>query len=543
MNWRKLFAFASGDQEPEPLPGTVVHEAIEDRYLVPSAYPYKPEEIQQWIQAATSGDTTWLYAFGDEMRARDAHLQSEIGKAERKAIGSRIDILPYPAKYRSRVRGKVPTGEAALAAEVADYCQGVILAPEVRFEKAAMALMNGFWKGLGAFQVVIEPTKTDEMIALLPVPSQRFFYEPNSTQLMVMTTGQRSSAVTVESLGASLVVFQPDSHIPDPARRGLYRSLFPFYAIRTYGPSWWSRFVEMFGLPLRKGMYPKDNQSVKAELISALQTAGNKPWMVVPEGAAVEFVNGVNAANGDIHPAILDWTAREISKCVMGATQGTDVQKGAGSKSSAEVHERVGAEVAVFRGREIAVTIRQQLLQPLVSRKFGPDIAQRFTPELAFRTEDRTNLLELSQAVKNFADAGFGEALPLSIPNEMGGIPTPEEGEPTLGRKPEPPQSVEPPPPPQMSRVAFAARPSSAAELAALEEWAVRQAKGAGAEILAPYEHILKQAKAEGATLDQVYARIVQQSGIPPESPHLIDLLAAVQMEAMMRGFTQTRRG
>lgn len=537
MNWKRLFSFARQDKTPSE-DSRPVQEAVEDRWLIPSGYAYKPEDIQQWIIAAQGGDPTSLYAFCDEMRARDTHLQSELGKAERKALGSRIDILPYPAKHRSRVRGKTLTGDAALAAQVAEYCEDTLLAPDVRLEHAARALMNGFWKGLGAFQVIAEPRARDEKITLLPVPSQRFFCEPNSTTLMVMTTGQRSSAVPVESLGTSLVVFQPDADIPDPARRGLYRSIFPFYAIRTFGPSWWSRFVELFGLPLRKGTFPRDNPSVKSDLITALDRAGNKPWVVVPEGAAVEFVNGVNASNGDIHPAILDWTAREISKAVLGATQGTDVQKGAGSKASAEVHERVSAELAISRGREVAIVLRQQLLLPLVSRKFGPEVAQRFTPEVAFRTDDRSNLLELSQAVKNFADAGFGEAIPLSLPNELAGIPVPEEGEPTVSKKPEPLQQQMP----QLSRVSFTAKPSAAAELAGLEEWAVRRAAGSGEEILAPYEHILSQAEADGATLEQVYARIVQQSGIPPESPHLIDLLAAVQMEALMRGLSRERR-
>lgn len=540
MNWRRFFSFANEPDSPAS-DGWPIQEAIEDRWAVPSGYAYQPEDIQHWVQAAQSGDTTSLYAFCDEMRARDLHLQAELGKAEENAIGVRIDILPYPARYRSRLSNRQLDGDAALAAEVAAYCQEILLAPEVQFESAARSLMNGFWKGLGAFQVLVEARGKDErVVALLPVPSQRFFYEPNSTRLMVMTTGQRSSAVPVESLGASLVVFQPDSHIPDPARRGLYRSIFPFYSIRTYGPAWWAKFVELFGLPMRKGTYPKDNPSVKDDLIKALKGAGNAPWVAVPEGAAVSFESGINSASGDIHPAILDWTAREISKGVLGATQGTDVQKGAGSKASAEVHDKVTAKLSASRGRRIALVVRQQLLHPLVSRRFGPDIARKFTPEVAFRTEDRSNLLELSQAVKNFADAGFGEAIPLSLPNELGGIPVPEDGEPTLGRKPD--EGQKGPPPAQLSRVSFAAKPSIAAELAGLEEWAVRRGKGSGEEILAPYEHILSQAERDGATLEQVYSRIVRQSGIPPESPHLIDLLAAVQMEALMRGFSRERR-
>lgn len=418
---------------------------VTDRWLIPAGTTYKPEDIHRWIQSAQGGDTTFLHAFEDDMRSRDAHLQTEMSKAEMNVIGRRTDILPYPSKYRTRVKMNVQAGDGMIARDVASYCEEMILAPEVGFDDAAISLMNGCWKGLGAIQVVTElygkGEGMGERIAILePVPSQRFYYEQDSTELMVMLDGTRGSAVTVASLGASLVVYQPDAGIPDPSRRGLFRALFPFFAIRTFGPGWWARFVEIFGMPLRKGVYPKDNLKVKADLMEALRTAGNAPWIAIPEGADVSFESRSPASGGDIHQPLMEWSSREISKLVIGSTQTTDIQKGTGSRASANVHQVTADDLADHRGRRLARCLRQQFLFPFVVRKFGIDVAIRFTPELVFRRKSEyANLLELSESMKNFKEAGAGEAVPISAVNELGGIPVPEEGEPTLGPPSTPP--------------------------------------------------------------------------------------------------------
>lgn len=546
MDWRKLFRLNRQPsteletQKSEIVLGkraAPIEEAVEDRWLVQSAREYTPEEIRQWIQAAEGGDTRSLYAFGDEMRARDAHLGDALDKAERKAVGGRLELLPYPAKFRTRVRGKALSGDAAMAAEVAQYCSEVVLAPSIDIGHSLKALMNGFWKGLGAFQPVLEPDgKTRyRLVEARPVPSQRFFYAPNSTQLMVRLTGQISSAVPVDGLRSGLVVFRGDSDIPNPARQGLYQCIFPFFAIRKFGPVWWCRFVEKNGNPQRQGTYPVGRIDIKEELIRSFEESGDSPWIAIPEGAVYEIKSIVTTANGDLYEGIQEWTARQISKRALGAAEPTEIGKGTGSKAWAESQGDDVLELAEGRGARVCGALREQFLVPLVAATYGPEVAHKFTPEPVFRSQRRIDILTLSQAAKNIKEAGGGEAFPLSVINELGGIPVPEEGEPTLGPPTGRPGAT------GMVREAFAAKPSAAAELAALEEWAVRQAKGAGAEILAPYEHILSQAEADGATLEQVYARVVQQSGIPPESPHLIDLLAAVQMEAMLRGYTRKR--
>jgi len=556
----KLFNFLTAKaKQGSPAPrDSVVQDDYKDRYLVMTGTKVTLNDVVSYLQQAEQGETRYWFAFCDEMRARDAFLDAELSKAETMVAGARVDVLIVPACYRSR--SKERTGEAARAAEVASYVQDVLLAPAVQLDRAVSALMDGFWKGLGALQVVVEPVASGERIVSLDsVPAQRFRWAYDSTELLVQTGKDWGALTPVEELEDALVVFTPEAHIPSPARRGALRRLVPFFGIRTNGPGWWSRDVELFGIPMMLGEHPPGDEKTAGYLKNLLANLGARGWAVGPTGTKVTPLDTPNRGSGQSpHEAILDWTARQISVEVLGATQTTDVQAGAGSKASASVHQDVVIGKAAARARRVAACLREQLVFPLVERRFGKDVALRHTPELAIQVEQKPAIGEWGQAMKVLVEAGFGASIPRSLVNELGYAPEPEEGEPTLekpvvavappgpvmGEDPEEPEDEEPTETEahRASRQAAGASQPEA-ELVRLETWAAKQATGAGEELLAPYRELIDQAEKDGATLQQLYSRIIQRAGVPPEAPHLLDLLAAVQCEAVMRGWSRERRG
>lgn len=555
------YAMASADNRRD----RVEAQVVEDRRQLPSAIEIKPSDVAWWLRMADEGELEYLQAFYDEMRARDAHLDAETSRAEWMIAGSRIDILPFPPEFRARNRQNL-TGEAARATDISSGVADVLLDPRVKLDRAVVHLMSAFWRGIAALQVVTEPDgKSERIVALEPLPAQRFRYAPNSTTLLVQRSGEREDVMPVSAFPpGQLIVFIPEWYIPSPAKRGAFRRILPFFAVRFFGVNWWSRFVELFGTPLRVGRYPKGDPTTKKNLQDGLKDAGSSGYAVIPKEADVELAAVTHGTGATPHERILDWTSREISKLILGATQTTDVQKGAGSHASAETHMKVVEEKAQARARMIASTLREQLVFPLVARIYGDKLAQRYTPEIAFRPDREVDLLSFSQAVKTLRDAGAGPVMPLSIVNEIGGIPVPEEGEPTFGLPQAPPDvggskapGHMPPPEPaeeddpeedggpaqaSASR-RWRGRPKApASDLDQLEAWALSQSARAGAELIAPIRDIIDQAEREGLSLAQLYARVLHRTTLPPESPKLLDLLAAVQLEAVMRGFTAERR-
>ncbi len=550
--WRA--AKAKPDPTSSAPTASVVADSVRDRTLLPSGTKVSVSDLVSYLQQADQGETRPWFAFCDEMRARDAFLDAEMSKAEAMVAGARVDVLAVPASLRSR--SKTRTGDAARAAEVASYVQEILLAPHVGLDRAVGALMGGFWKGLAALELVVEPVAQGErIVSLRPIPAQRFLWATGEDTLLVQPGEEWGTTVPVADLGASLITFVPEGSTPSPARRGAFRRLVPYFEIRTMGHAWWARDVELYGLPLMLGLHPAGDEKTASFLRRLLGNLGSRGWAVGPVGTKIEPVQGQARGSGESpHEAILDWTSRQISVQVLGATQTTDVAKDTGSKASAGVHQETVYGKASARARLVAACLREQLVFPLVERRFGREVAMAHTPELAFRVEPRPDLGIWAKAMSDLVTAGFSEAIPRSLVNEVGFAPEPEEGEPTLGPpkapaaappQAEPPDVDEPEPEPEpepqeASRRRRAA--SSGRELVSLEAWALAQARGAGEELVAEVRAVIDQAQKEGVTLPQLMARVIQLSPVPPDAPELVDLLAAVQLEATMRGFVGARR-
>lgn len=560
-------AVASAPAEQRAI-GLSFADSVWDRTLVRSGERILAYQLVMWLREAETGDSGKLHAFYDELRARCPDVEVELGKAESRLAAGRLQFLPWPESLRSRATD-APTGEAKTAADVAAYCKDVVLAPEVRIDKAIVTLAQGFWKSLGAVAPRIIPDPVDplreKIVSLKPIPSQRFRWSIDSSALLLQNGDNYDDVINADAAVATgeLILLKTEEHVPSPARRGLLRRILPLAIGLLYAPGWWARFVELYGIPVRVGYHPRGDEKARQDTIDGLRTMGAEAYAALPEGAKLEILDAVaRSGSSEIHQAYQEFAARTIAKLVNGSSQSTDIQQGTGSRASAGVHETVAEERHRDRAREIAALLRAQLVFGLVLRRFGWEIAQKHTPEVVLDVDERPDLLELATALKTFKEAGAGEAIPLSIVNDRTGIPVPEKGEKTLGA-PEPPpgsmpkagpgESAEdeatpakkgaPAKPKPGSEEELAARPrrDPQAELDALEAFADRQAALFGYELIAPVRKLVDEAAAEGWTLEQTFAAVMSRMELPPDSPRLIDALAAVQMEAVMRGITSER--
>lgn len=101
----------------------------------------------------------------------------------------------------------------------------------------------------------------------------------------------------------------------------------------------WAQFMELFGMPLRKGTYNPYDQDSRAKLTTALANMGAASYIVVPDGTNVEFItaqgNGQNA--GQVYDTNIERCNAEMSKLFLGQTLTTEQGK-VGTQALGTVH-------------------------------------------------------------------------------------------------------------------------------------------------------------------------------------------------------------
>lgn len=149
---------------------------------------------------------------------------------------------------------------------------------------------------------------------------------------------------------------------------GLILLATPLVLIKRGNLSDWAQFNEIFGMPLRKGVYDPNMPGQREQLERALAEAGAMAHVVVPQGAEVDFVSGSGSATGgDTYERLYEKMEEAISKLIVGQTMTTE--NGA-SRSQAEVHERIATRIAQSDRRYVLRYLNGKIRQMLIDQGF-----------------------------------------------------------------------------------------------------------------------------------------------------------------------------
>lgn len=501
-----------------------------------------PLDLQGARASAQNGDPQRWFALANET-LRDAHVRAEIAKASEYVGGARLAIQE-PEVYRGFKARDTP--EAKRANAIAAAVRSELMSPRVNLRASLIRMQRALMLHGVSVTIVRRtpgagPEGRERLDALLQVPGQRLGWDWDRGGEMVLRRTALETidrALLVRDLGDEVIVIVADEDIPDPTLRGMTLGLVTWWLVRDSALRWWVRYAEKFGIPMVWASHPSGNDQAKGKLRALLSGMGPDGFAVVENGTELKELNGgARSASFQTPQEVLFGAAgREISKLVMGHTQTADVQAGTGSKASAVVGDDVSLRLTETRCAILAAAIREQLVRPYVLKNFGEEAAAKYTPDVFFDLEEREDLAVVAEAVDKLADR---MDIAESDVRERTGFRQPQDGEPVLEKKAPPPalpgqRGQQPPTGMSRSR-------GVAGELSSLEAWALARANGTGEELLAPLQDLIDQAERDGATLGQLLARVIQRSGIAPDAPHLMDVLAAVQLEATMRGWNRER--
>lgn len=419
-----------------------------DRHLLPSGMVYTKLNVGGYLSEAVAGDTRKLSALKTEMRASDGHLDGEIAKIEAWIREAPIDVLPVPEKLNKfSLKG---TAEARLAVEIADYVRDQLLDPDLDIRGALNHFLWGEFDGLGPLQVLTRiegaglngagKRRWEKLVELEPIPPERFRWNLEGvTSLWVQPTDDPNYVIPAAELGAALAYHQAEPWVPSPHRRGIMRRCLLPWLAKRYAIEWWSRYVELFGVPYRKGTYPSGSDEMRQKLEAALRLSGSAPYGAFPEGSDIEFISG--ATGGAIHPDLIEYCDETQSKAIMGSTQTSDISANAGSVASSTVHLDVAQSRAHSLGIKVCDRFRRTVIRGLIDRVYGPEIGALHTPKITLRVKGYDDLAMFAAALQTLDTLGYSSKIPTAWIAERTGIPIPEDGEETLADiKPEPPE-------------------------------------------------------------------------------------------------------
>jgi hypothetical protein len=102
--------------------------------------------------------------------------------------------------------------------------------------------------------------------------------------------------------------------------------------------AYWSEYCEKFGMPMRVGKTNIQDETLKANMESALKNMGSAFWALMDKEDTIELLETFNTAAYDIYDKFIERANSEMSKLILSQTGTTDEKSFVGS---ANVHQDV----------------------------------------------------------------------------------------------------------------------------------------------------------------------------------------------------------
>jgi len=236
-------------------------------------------------------------------------------------------------------------------------------------------------------------------------------------------------AVLLDTTGEEKIYFTNPPYtnfylgVGEPDDFGLLNKAAPHFIFKKSSLGNWSKFQELFGIPIRTAKTASRDPQVQAEIVKWLEETGAAGYGLFPEGTTLELIqaNNAGASGVDIFDKAVDRANSEISKLVLLQTMTTD---DGSSRSQGEVHERKEDEVILADYVFLEFLWNDQIL-PLL-RKHGYNISEDH--RFVFDKQKKLTLTALWDIANGLITQGY--IIPESYLQDTFGIPIEGRNEP-----------------------------------------------------------------------------------------------------------------
>lgn len=479
-----------------------------------------PEKLSQILKSAASFryGAPWEYlTLAEEMEECDLHYASVLGTRKRAISG--LDIIVEAASDESRDQ------------EIADAIRQQVARPD--FCNMLNDALDAIGKGYSAVEMLWRPGSIWEPDFIWRDP-RHFRFDPE--------TGRKLQIIRDDSAGTSddipawkFIVHQPQIKSGLPIRGGLARLAAFAYMCKRWSIKDWLSFADIYGVPLRLGVYDVGTNPADVEkLMAAVTGIGNDAAAVISRNMEIQFPAPQSATGGDrLFQGLADWWDRQVSKGVLGQTMTAD--DGA-SLSQAAVHNDVREDILRHDAKQLANTLNKDFVIPFVALNFG---AQKAYPKITLYIPDKEDLALLVTALKELVPLGL--KVEQSVIRDRLGLPDPATG-PDVELLQAPSAPAQPDPATALNRASnrTVARPTVIqGEVDGLADEAMERAGQYAID-----EGAIRQAIKEASDKNDLEARLLRVFvDIDSHNPAFRQTLQLADMAAQILGYVSAEKG
>lgn len=234
--------------------------------------------------------------------------------------------------------GVTPGGDDRQSRRAADQLRSIL--EQIGWDSITEKMLYGVFFGYAVAECLWERSGSEIILSAIKVRKQRRFAFDEGGQLRLLLRDNPKGELLPQRKFWHFCT--GSDHDDEPYGLGLAHWLYwPVYFKRN-GIKLWLIFMDKFGMPTAKGIYPANaSEEEKRRLLSALRAIQNDSGIIVPEGMQIELIEA--ARGGQVHyEEFVDRMNAAISKVVLSQTLTTDA---AGGRYKSEVQKSVRNEV------------------------------------------------------------------------------------------------------------------------------------------------------------------------------------------------------
>lgn len=368
------------DDDTQPTEETVVVRSVSDRSRKYVANDLKPDRLSRVLRSADQGDICEQSSLFDDMLDRDLHLLSMYTKRT-----SAVARMPWSVK---------PGDDTPAAIRSAEFVNDVLKTLKMR--RMIVQQMSSVGYGFGPTEIDWQRKDGDFVPANFENPEHRHF-RWDWQQDRLLYTGGIYNVSGIVLAPNKWIVSTFEAKPGHAARRGLFRPSAWAYIFKNYGLKDWMVFTEGYGLPYRKGTYPKNaSKEVREKLWKALKTFGNDAAAMFPEGTDIELVFANITGRSDLYRDLIRQMDRYLSVAWTGATL-TSGEGERGNQALGKAHQDEFHALSEDDAASIQETIQSDLIGPIHRFNSQPGVAAPIFKIDAKPPVDRKTEAEISE--------------------------------------------------------------------------------------------------------------------------------------------------
>lgn len=175
----------------------------------------------------------------------------------------------------------------------------------------------------------------------------------------------------------------------------------PYVIYKRGGFGDWAQYAQIFGMPFRKATYDGYNEVARMQLEKALEEAGSAPYIVLPEGSSIEFIEQKGAQGStDLYNSMRKACNEEMAILILGQTQTTVKEQGklGGNDST---HEQTEDDINLDDREDELAVFNENVKPILINLGFPLDAGGSFIHKPEEEKTDPEEFVTVAATVKN----------------------------------------------------------------------------------------------------------------------------------------------